>query len=125
MNERNIRDFERLIETTVVPECGRVLKSMIRFSRDVQAFRKSCDTAAIARTEPLVEQSMALGGLERLAAEYRRANPFLTPEAAFAKVYSGSEQPRFGSQGTRVEPCRAGRRVWKFGRNFGHGWVSR
>jgi hypothetical protein len=31
---------------------------------------------------------MAMGKLKELAAEIRRQNPFLTPEQAFARVYS-------------------------------------
>ena len=48
MVEKNIRDFERLILTTLAPEGARFRKSMNRFRKDVQAFRKACDTAAIA-----------------------------------------------------------------------------
>jgi hypothetical protein len=41
----------------------------------------------IARTEPAIEDSMAFGKLQELAAEFRRNNPFVTPEAAFSHVY--------------------------------------
>jgi hypothetical protein len=48
MTDKNIRDFERLIATNVVPESARVLKSMIRFSRDIKALQKICVTVAYA-----------------------------------------------------------------------------
>jgi hypothetical protein len=43
---------------------------------------------SVARTEPLVEQSMALDGLQRLADELRRKNPWLTDTQCFARVMS-------------------------------------
>jgi hypothetical protein len=45
----------------------------------------------VARTEPVVtfgnEVDTGLAALQKLAAEFRRDNPFLTPEQAFARVY--------------------------------------
>jgi hypothetical protein len=72
MVDKNIRDFEQLILTTIVPESARVLKSMARFSRDIQAFRKACDTAAAAAPDShkiyaahLVEFAEKLGAIDR------------------------------------------------------------
>jgi hypothetical protein len=45
----------------------------------------------VARTEPAVEPDMAMGKLKESAAEMRRQNPFLTPEQAFARIYSAPE----------------------------------
>ena len=72
MVEKNIRDFERLIETTYVPEGARFRKSMNRFRKDVQAFQKACITAAIAAPDShkifaawLVEFAEKLGEIDR------------------------------------------------------------
>ena len=47
--------------------------------------------SGVARTEPIVEygnsNNTGLAALEKLAAEFRRDNPFLTAEQAFARVY--------------------------------------
>jgi len=40
----------------------------------------------VARTEPAVEDTMAFDKLKELSAEFKRANPFLTPEQAFARI---------------------------------------
>jgi hypothetical protein len=48
MTDKNVRDFERLIATTVIPEIGRYLKSIIRLRRDGLAVRKACMTAVAA-----------------------------------------------------------------------------
>jgi hypothetical protein len=49
-------------------------------------------TPSVARTTPITEygnsNSTGLAALEKLAAELRQRNPFLTIEQAFAKVYS-------------------------------------
>jgi hypothetical protein len=47
MTDKKLSDFERLIETTVVPESALFRKSMNRFRRDVQGLQKACMTAAI------------------------------------------------------------------------------
>src|ERR1019366_2898727 len=72
MVEKNIREFERLIETTVVLEGARYRKSMNRLRRDVQAFQKVCMAAAIAAPAEhkifaawLVEFAGELGGIDR------------------------------------------------------------
>jgi hypothetical protein len=72
MTDKNIRDFELLISTGVVPECARALKSMKRFSCDIQAFRKACIEAAAAAPDShkivaghLIEFAESLGALDR------------------------------------------------------------
>jgi hypothetical protein len=72
MVEKNIRDFERLIETTVVPEGARFRKSMNRFRRDVQGLQKACVTVAYAAPDSqkifaaqLIEFAEKLGVIDR------------------------------------------------------------
>jgi hypothetical protein len=72
MADKNVRDFERLIETTIVPEIGRYLKSIIRLRRDGQAVSKACLAAAEAApdshkivTANLVEFAESLRALDR------------------------------------------------------------
>jgi hypothetical protein len=71
MTDKNIRDFELTIATTVLPEFARYRKAQNRFRRDVQALQKVCNMAAIAAPPArnmaaamLIEFSEGLGALD-------------------------------------------------------------
>jgi hypothetical protein len=72
MTDKNIRDFERLISTSVVPESARFIKSMDRFRRDVDAVQKAFMTAAAAAPDShkvyaahLIQYAEGLGAIAR------------------------------------------------------------
>ena len=79
MTDKNIRDFERLISTSVVPESARFIKSMDRFRRDVEAVQKAFMTAAAAAPDSLKVYAAHLiqyaEGLGAIAREFSASEP--------------------------------------------------
>jgi hypothetical protein len=72
MTDKNIRDFELLIATNILPEFARYRKAQNRFRRDVQSLEKACTEAAIAApgnrnmaAAMLIEFAESLAALDR------------------------------------------------------------
>jgi hypothetical protein len=73
--------------------CGLENRSLRAAERWAHGFHEYADPfenehAPAVTGDPIAKQANALNALNKLASDYRRANPSLSPEQCFARIYS-------------------------------------